>query len=104
MVLQSSGAISLNDIQNEFGGSNPIGINEYYSAYSGIPSSGTISLYQFYGAAAGPLYSFTTHTFTPAGASGRNGPTLTQCRNAYNVTWDTNTAFFNMTSTQGIHM
>ena len=48
-----------------------------------------------------PLYSFTSHTFTPAGATGRNGPTLTQCRNAYNVTWDTNTSFFNIT-TQGI--
>ena len=52
MVLQSSGAISLNDIQNEFGGSNPIGINEYYSVASGIPSSGTISLNQFYGTSA----------------------------------------------------
>ena len=30
MALPSSGAISLQDIQNEFGGSNPIGINEYY--------------------------------------------------------------------------
>ena len=52
MPLQSSGAISLNDVQNEFGGSNPIGIDEYYSAASGIPSSGTISLNQFYGASA----------------------------------------------------
>jgi len=52
MVLQSSGAISLNDIQTEFGGSNPIGINEYYGAASGIPSSGTISFNQFYGASA----------------------------------------------------
>jgi hypothetical protein len=47
------------------------------------------------------LYSFTSHTFTPAGATGRSGPTLTQCRNTYSVTWDTNTSFFNMT-TQGI--
>jgi len=52
MPLQSSGAISLNDVQNEFGGSNPIGIDEYYSAASGIPSSGTISLNDFYGASA----------------------------------------------------
>jgi hypothetical protein len=30
MTLQASGAISLGDIQTEFGGSNPIGLNEYY--------------------------------------------------------------------------
>ena len=54
MPLQSSGAISLNDVQTEFGGSNPIEINEYYrggsnvpdtSANSLIPTSGTIQLY-----------------------------------------------------------
>ena len=50
MALQTSGAISLLDIQNEFGGSNPIGINEYYGAASGIPSSGTIDFADFYGA------------------------------------------------------
>ena len=30
MTLQASGAISLGDIQTEFGGSNPIGMSEYY--------------------------------------------------------------------------
>ena len=54
----------------------------------------------FYGTSGG-LYSFTSHTFTNAGATGRYGPTLTQCRNAYNVTWDGNTSFFNVV-TQGI--
>jgi len=49
MPLQSSGAISLNDIQTEFGGTNPISISEYYSAASGIPASGTIALDDFYG-------------------------------------------------------
>lgn len=55
MTLQSSGAISLNDIQNEFGGANPIGMNEYYAGGSyvpsgtgSIPSSGTINFAQFY--------------------------------------------------------
>ena len=47
------------------------------------------------------LYEFTSHTFTNAGATGQSGPTLTQCRNAYNVTWDENTSFFNVV-TQGI--
>lgn len=53
MALQTSGPISLLDIQNEFGGSNPIGINEYYGVASGIPTSGTISIGQFYGKSAG---------------------------------------------------
>jgi len=50
-----------------------------------------------------PLYSFTTHTFTHAGAGNPpdTGPTLTQCRNTYSVTWDTDTSLFNIT-TQGI--
>ena len=52
MPLQSSGAISLNDIANEFGGSTPHSISEYYGAASGIPSSGQISFSQFYGASA----------------------------------------------------
>ena len=61
MALQSSGAISLNDIQTEFSGSNPIGINEYYrggglvpdtATNSSIPTSGTIDLADFYGAEA----------------------------------------------------
>lgn len=58
MPLQSSGAISLDDIQTEFGGSNPIDIDEYYNggtnvpdttANNSIPSSGTISFDDFYG-------------------------------------------------------
>jgi hypothetical protein len=64
MTIQSSGPISLVDIQTEFGGSNPIGINEYYSGggivasgvknVSGVPvpSSGEISLSNFYGTAS----------------------------------------------------
>lgn len=60
MPLQTSGTITLLDIQNEFGGSNPIGLSEYYrggtyvpdnnSANTGIPTSGAISLSSFYGA------------------------------------------------------
>ena len=52
MALQASGAISLDDIQTEFGGSNPISLSEYYGAASGIPASGVISIGDFYGAAA----------------------------------------------------
>ena len=49
MTLQSSGPISLANVQTEFGGSNPISISEYYGVASGVPSSGTISLSNFYG-------------------------------------------------------
>ena len=58
MALQTSGAISLNDIAGEFGGSVPHSITEYYrggglvpnsSANNSIPTSGTISFSQFYG-------------------------------------------------------
>lgn len=81
MPLQSSGAISLSQIQTEFGGSNPISLNEYYSAADGIPSSGTISMNQFYGKAAGGQYSSTppawvtsspSTTYTIPGAAGTN--------------------------------
>jgi hypothetical protein len=57
MSLPSSGAINLGQVQTEFGGSNPIGMNEYYrggtyvppsNANSSIPTSGTIRLNNFY--------------------------------------------------------
>lgn len=64
MALQSSGAISLNDIATEFGGSTPHSLSEYYGVADGIPSSGTISMSQFYGATAQ-----TTHSITGNGAN-----------------------------------
>ena len=57
MTLPASGAISLGNIQTEFGGTNPIGMNEYYRGGSyvttnntGVPTSGTITLNNFYNA------------------------------------------------------
>lgn len=38
MALQNSGAISLADIQTEFGGSNPISLGEYYKGGAYVPS------------------------------------------------------------------
>lgn len=59
MALQSSGAISLNDIAGEFGGSTPHSINEYYrggafvpSTVTQVPASGTIDFADFYGTQA----------------------------------------------------
>lgn len=62
MALQTTGSISLQDIANEFGGTLPHSLSEYYaggglvpagaSGVNGaIPSSGAISLSNFYGAA-----------------------------------------------------
>ena len=60
MTLPTSGPLSLSDIQTEFGGVNPIGLDEYYAGggrvppgttgtNGAVPSSGTISISQFYG-------------------------------------------------------
>jgi hypothetical protein len=60
MPLPTSGALSLSNIQTEFGGTNPISLNEYYAggAYvpagtsgtnGAVPTSGTISILNFYG-------------------------------------------------------
>jgi len=48
MALQGSGAISLSQIQTEFGGSAPIGLTEYYGK-STVPSSGPLQMTDFYG-------------------------------------------------------
>lgn len=58
------------------------------------------------GKAAGPgLYEFTTATFTPGGATRRNGPSLTQARNGITAgsgtDWVNDTQFLNTRGTQG---
>lgn len=59
MAMPSSGAINFGQLQTEFGGSNPIGINEYYrsgtyvpplTANASVPTSGAISMSNFYSA------------------------------------------------------
>ena len=61
MAMPSSGTITFAQLQTEFGGSNPIGLNEYYrggsyvpniSANASVPTSGAISLSNFYSATA----------------------------------------------------
>ena len=60
MALPTSGPITLTDIQTEFGGTAPTSLNEYYAGgayvpagtsgtYGAVPSSGEISLRNFYG-------------------------------------------------------
>lgn len=50
MVLPSSGPLSLKDIQDEFGGTEPILLSEYYAIAKDIPSTGAIDVGDFYGA------------------------------------------------------
>lgn len=63
MAIPASGPLSLSDIQTEFGGTNPISLNEYYAGgglvpagttgtYGAVPSSGAISIQNFYGTTA----------------------------------------------------
>ena len=59
MTMPASGPISFSQLQTEFGGTNPISINEYYTGglyvpsksgeFVNVPSSGIVSLNQFYG-------------------------------------------------------
>ena len=47
--LPDTGPLKFSDIQEEFGGSNPISLSEYYGAQPDIPNSGEISVSDFYG-------------------------------------------------------
>lgn len=77
MTLPTSGPLTLADIQTEFGGSNPISLSEYYAGGSyvpagtsgtngAVPSSGTISVWNFYGTSA--------LSFSPAGGTSAGSP------------------------------
>jgi len=80
MALPPSGRLAFTDIQTEFGGTEPIGLNEYYrggpfvpvsSGTVNIPSSGTIAVSNFYGSTdriaiplsiATPTYNYNVYT------------------------------------------
>ena len=47
------------------------------------------------------LYSFSSHTFTNCGETGRQGPTLAECKSSYDNVWENDTDLFNVV-TQGI--
>ena len=80
MVLSSSGEITLYAIQNEFGGNNPISIDEYYSnnssgytaGVSGIPNIGsTIRLSNFRGKGKPIITKY--YSWNISSAYGQNG-------------------------------
>ena len=79
MTLQLSGAISISDLVAEFGGSAPHSLSEYYrggslvpntGTNSGVPTSGAISLTDFYGASAAVIAEFTSGSGTYSVPSG----------------------------------
>jgi hypothetical protein len=79
---------------------------KYYTAGTPITGLSSGTTYYLKNASGGlgeePLYSFTTHTFTSAGISGRFGPTLAQVRTAYSgQTWAQNSAYLNQGAFQG---
>ena len=48
------------------------------------------------------LYEFTSHTFTNCGATGKDGPTLANCKSSYDVSWENNTDYFDVPDDAGI--
>jgi hypothetical protein len=107
MTLPASGPLTLSDIQTEFGGTNPIGMNEYYAGgglvpagtsgtYGTVPSSGALSVQNFYGTSAViPAYIeevFSTYLYNGNGSTQTisNSPNLStngglvwiKCRNS----------------------
>ena len=75
-----------------------------FSDSTSVPSSGAISINShFKGKTWGipMLYTFSSHTFTNCGVTGRYGPTLTQCRTEYGgwPQWTGYTSYFNVSPT-----
>jgi hypothetical protein len=102
MALPTSGILTLAQIQTEFGGANPSGINEYYrgGAYvttnnTGVPTNGAISVKNFYGAVKQFAFTNTTQYSTPqdlrtlALAAGWNGTDNVLFTNNSNITSNT---------------
>lgn len=70
MVLQTTGKISLSNIQTEFGGTTPLNMSNYYAGganvpllISGVPTSGQINLNTFYGKQKGLTSATSNNTY-----------------------------------------
>jgi len=97
MALPNSGPLSLSSIQGEFGGSNPIGLNEYYRGgplvgnfpgTSNIPTSGTIAVNNFYGTTASIPNDRTAQFNYGQSSTGGKFPTTIQSPNIGNGSWN----------------
>jgi len=116
MAIQSSGAISLSDLQTEFGGSNPISLSEYYQNASpdlvtanntNVPNTGNpIDLSDFYGAVKTFSYTFSSNaqevdlnaTLTTAGWNGSDPVSVTINSGIYIWSDDVTTAALSISS------
>lgn len=103
-------AITMSQIQTEFGGSNPISLSEYYGVYPGVPGSGEIAMGDFHGLNAnlitvtegtdtdyGGCYGFDdgTHGGAPVvGPMGSRSPTSWNGVTLEAAYWLTNFTFF----------
>ena len=85
--------------------SNLTGVAEVYGSIVLMKSSNTTNITATQSANVSTyLYPYTSHTFTNAGLTGKNGPTLTQIRNAYaSTSWSSNNLYLNM-KTQGYQL
>ncbi len=72
MTLQSSGAISLLDVQNEFGGANPIGIDEYYAGglYVPVGGGGGLASLSVNSGGKAPIHGSGAGAYPPSGWTG----------------------------------
>ena len=123
MTLPASGPISLLNLQEEFGGANPIAINEYYrggvyvsSAMSQIPTSGVIDLNSFHGLASsaaagapflklstwGGSFSYVNGTWLGGAVISNQGYKYTSSDLKTRVTDVSNLAALNSTGTEAI--
>lgn len=110
-TVPSTGEVKFSDLRSVFNGATPVNLSDYYAnatssnvtGVSGIPSIGSAMSISVFRGKSKPVI-FSTHTFTNAGATGRFGPTLIDCQNAYSSqSWSGNTSHFNMT-TQGYQL
>lgn len=107
MALQGSGAISLSQIQTELGGANPISMSEYYrnGAYTGsnntsVPTSGVISMSNFYGASSVDLVPDAT-AWNDIYQTGSTGGTTSGSANTVTVTGINTSITLSVTLTGG---
>jgi hypothetical protein len=75
-----------------------------YSITESFTASGTLNHDDGYVIITFVPYEFESHTFTPAGAYGRYGPTLQAVRTAYNTSWAKDTNYLNMVNDNGIQI
>lgn len=108
MALPSSGTISLNDIQTEFGGTNPISISEYYRGgsfmtdnNSNVPTSGTIDLADFHGSVLAASIVYEIIGGGGEGAGGYTGQGNGSAGTDSSLASSSGTSFTTVTSTGG---